>query len=117
MSNSASEEHDHGDGVEELGELREPPYQNPSAPPHEVLSSHSIDFILFYFFLLVYICANCSISVYFRHLPDLFISNLYALRSCALSVRQFAAQNIYILPFVIIVLIIVGSIGLLGIEK
>ncbi|XP_047968225.1 protein saal1 isoform X2 [Salvia hispanica] len=35
MSNSASEEHDHGDGVEELGELREPPYQNPSAPPHE----------------------------------------------------------------------------------
>ncbi|XP_041992010.1 uncharacterized protein LOC121742932 isoform X2 [Salvia splendens] len=35
MSNSASEEHDHGDGVEELRELREPPYQNPSAPPHE----------------------------------------------------------------------------------
>ncbi|XP_042045348.1 uncharacterized protein LOC121791476, partial [Salvia splendens] len=34
MSNSASEEHDHDDGVEELGELREPPYQNPSAPPH-----------------------------------------------------------------------------------
>lgn len=34
MSNSSSEEHDDGDGVQELGEPRT---QNPSAPPHEVL--------------------------------------------------------------------------------